>query len=198
MPKDKHLFTVTQWCLKAAVIGTALLIAVLICGAVAVIVAWHLGFFTELLARVAKQIGQVTLSAGPEHATFNPLTDITADALAKIALTAVAGAATVVLLALFILRAILRIVVSTSIGDPFIAKNATDIARIAWLWLGVLVAEMLTKLAVYGAAPAVVRAKMGDPVAIPLTGLFAALLIFVLARIFRRGTQMRTELEATV
>ncbi|MGH8115551.1 MAG: DUF2975 domain-containing protein, partial [Rhodanobacteraceae bacterium] len=98
----------------------------------------------------------------------------------------------------FNLRAILRNVASTSVGDPFIAKNATDMARIAWLWLGVLVAEMLTKFAVYGVAPAAVRAKMGDPVAIPLTGLFAALLIFVLARIFRRGTQMRTELEATV
>jgi hypothetical protein len=198
MPNDKHLFAVTQWCLKAAVIGTTLLIAVLICGAVAVIAAWHSGFFSQLLVRLTKEIGAVTLNAGTLHATFNPLTGITAADVARIALTALAGAAIVILLAQFILRAILRIVVSTSVGDPFIAKNALDIVHVAWLWLGVLAAEILTKLAVYGVAPAAVRAKLGDPVAIPLTGLFAALLIFVLARIFRRGTQMRGELEATV
>ena len=197
MPNDKHLFAVTQWTLKAAVIGTALLIAVLICGAVAIIVAWHSGFLSEQLARAAKEIGRVTLNAGSMQVALNP-SDITADDVARIAITALAGAVTVIALAQFILRAILRIVVSTSIGDPFIAKNATDIAQVAWLWLGVQAAEMLTKLAVYGVVPSTVRAKLGHPIAIPLTGLFAALLIFVLARIFRRGTQMRAELEATV
>ncbi|MGH8256095.1 MAG: DUF2975 domain-containing protein [Steroidobacteraceae bacterium] len=198
MPNDKRLFAVTQWTLKAAVIGTTLLIAVLICGAVAIIVAWHSGFLSQQLVRASKEIGEVTLSVGSMHAALNPLTDITAADVAKIALTALAGAVIVILLAQFILRAILRIVVSTSVGDPFIEKNATDIAHVAWLWLGVQAAEMLTKLAVYGVAPAAVRAKLGDPVAIPLMGLFAALLIFVLARIFRRGTEMRAELEATV
>lgn len=198
MSSDKHLFAVTRWSLKAAVIGAMVLIAVLICTAVAVIIAWHSGFLSELLVRESKRIGEVTLNISSMHATLNPLTDITAGDVTKIALTALAGAAIVLLLAQFILRAILRIVVSTSLGDPFIAKNATAITSVAWLWLGVLAAEMLTKLTVYGVAPAAIRAKLGDPVSIPLTGLFAALLIFVLARIFRRGTEMRAELEATV
>jgi hypothetical protein len=198
MPSEKHLFSVTQWSLKAAVIGATLLVPLLICGAVAVLVAWHSGFLSELLVHAGKQIGEVTLNVGGVHTTLNPLTDITADDVVRIALTALGGAVIVILLAQFILRAILRIVVSTSVGDPFIAKNATDIIYVAWLWLGVLAAEMLTKLAVYGVAPAMVRTKLGDPVAIPLTGLFAALLIFVLARIFRRGTEMRAELAATV
>jgi hypothetical protein len=46
-------------------------------------------------------------------------------------------------------------------------------------------------------APEVVRAKMLGAFPIPMTGLFAALLIFVLA-IFRRGSEMRAELPGMI
>jgi hypothetical protein len=204
MPNDKHLFAVTQWSLKAGIVGTGLLVVAMLCGAVGVIVTWHSGFLAGQLAREAKQIGEVTLNVGSMHAVLNPLTDVTADDVARIALTALAGAATVVVMVQFILRAILRIVVSASVGDPFIARNAVELARVAWLWLGIMAAEVATSLAVYAVAPPVIRDKfVGHPFIVPpvditLTDLFAALLIFVLARIFRRGTEMRAELEATI
>jgi len=41
-------------------------------------------------------------------------------------------------------------------------------------------------------------AKVHDTVPISVTGLFAVLLIFVLAQIFRRGSEMRAELVGTI
>jgi len=43
-----------------------------------------------------------------------------------------------------------------------------------------------------------VRAKFHDTVHISVTGLFAVLLIFVLAQVFRRGSDMRAELAGTI
>jgi hypothetical protein len=49
-----------------------------------------------------------------------------------------------------------------------------------------------------GPAPAAVRAKVHDALPISVTGLFAVLLIFVLAQIFRCGSEMRAELAGTI
>ena len=56
----------------------------------------------------------------------------------------------------------------------------------------------LIKPMVYLLAPAAVRAMMHGTVQISVTGLFAVLLIFVLAQIFRRGSDMRVELAGTI
>ena len=58
--------------------------------------------------------------------------------------------------------------------------------------------DALIKPMVYLLAPAAVRAKVHDTVHISVTGLFAVLLIFVLAQIFRRGSEMRAELVGTI
>ena len=60
------------------------------------------------------------------------------------------------------------------------------------------VIDALIKPMVYLLAPDAVRAKIHDTVHIPITGLFAVLLIFVLAQIFRRGSDMRAELAGTI
>jgi hypothetical protein len=190
MPKDKYLFAVTRWCLAAAAVVTALLTVILIGGTLWATLAWQFGFFSGRFVR------EVTLSFGSMHAAFNSATDVTGDEMTGVALVALAGATTFVFLVHLILRAIHRVVVSTSIGDPFIARNATDISRVAWLWIGVQVTEVLTMLAAYGVAPAAARTKFDSPV--DITGLFAALLILVLARVFRRGTEMRADLQGTV
>jgi hypothetical protein len=44
----------------------------------------------------------------------------------------------------------------------------------------------------------IVRAKTHNTVHVPITGLFAVLSIFVLAQIFRRGSDMRAELAGTI
>ena len=73
-----------------------------------------------------------------------------------------------------------------------------DLVRVAWLLLGVEVIDALIKPMVYLLAPSAVRAKVHDVFHISVTGLFAVLLIFVLAQIFRRGSEMRAELAGTI
>jgi hypothetical protein len=40
--------------------------------------------------------------------------------------------------------------------------------------------------------------KVGIQVDLPLAGLFLALVLFILARVFREGTRMREDLEGTI
>ena len=89
-------------------------------------------------------------------------------------------------------------VASASVGDPFIEANAAELVRVAWLLLGVEVIGALIKPMVYLLAPDAVRAMVHDIVHVSVTGLFAVLLIFVLAQIFRRGSEMRAELAGTI
>ena len=180
MPDDRKLFAVTQWVLRAGIIVTMVLIGMYVLGAAAMI----FGLATSRLPldRIASWTG-VTM---------------TADEIGRMALAAFAGAIVALALIQLILRALRRVVASASVGDPFIEANAMELVRVAWLLLGVEVIDALIKPMVYLLAPDAVRAKVHDTVHISVTGLFAVLLIFVLAQIFRRGSDMRAELAGTI
>jgi hypothetical protein len=123
---------------------------------------------------------------------------MTADEIGRMALAAFAGAIAALALVQLIFRALRRVVASASVGDPFIEANAAELVRVAWLLLGVELVDALIKPTVYLLAPAAVRAMMHNIVHISVTGLFAVLLIFVLAQVFRRGSDMRAELAGTI
>ena len=180
MSDNRRLITVTQWVLRAGIIVTMLLIGMYVLGVAGMI----FGLSTSRLPldRIAHWTG-VTM---------------TADEIGRMALAAFAGAIVALALIQLILRALRRVVASASVGDPFIEANAAELVRVAWLLLGVDVIDALIKPMVYLLAPAAVRAKMHDTVHISVTGLFAVLLIFVLAQIFRRGSDMRAELAGTI
>ena len=180
MPDDRKLFAVTQWVLRAGIIVTALLIGMYVLGVAGMI----FGLSTSRLPldRIAHWTG-VTLTAAQ---------------IGRMALAAFAGAIAALALIHFILRALRRVVASARVGDPFIEANAAELVRVAWLLLGVNVIDALIKPMVYLLAPDAVRAKIHDTVHISITGLFAVLLIFVLAQIFRRGSDMRAELAGTI
>jgi DUF2975 family protein len=180
MPDDRKLFAVTQWVLRAGIIVTMALIGLYVVGVAAMILA--LATSHVPLDRIAYWTG-VTM---------------TADQIGRMALAAFAGAIVALALVHFILRALRRVVASARIGDPFIEANAAELVRVAWLLLGVDVIDALIKPTVYLLAPTAVRAKVHDVVHISITGLFAVLLIFVLAQIFRRGSDMRAELAGTI
>jgi hypothetical protein len=180
MPDDRKLFAVTQWVLRAGIIVTMVLIGMYVLGVATMI--FVLVTSRLPLDRIAQWTG-VTM---------------TADEIGRMALAAFAGAVVALTLIHFILRALRRVVASASVGDPFIEANAMELVRVAWLLLGVNVIDALIKPMVYLLAPAAVRAKVHDVVHISVTGLFAVLLIFVLAQVFRRGSDMRAELAGTI
>jgi hypothetical protein len=180
MPDDRKLFAVTQWVLRAGITVTMLLIGMLVLAVAATI----FGLSTSRLPldKIARATG-VTM---------------TANEIGRIALAAYAGGIAALALVQFILRALRRVVASASVGDPFIEANAVDLVRVAWLLLALNVIDALIKPTVYLLAPAAVRVKSHDAFHISITGLFAVLLIFVLAQIFRRGSDMRAELAGTI
>src|SRR5215468_7867099 len=180
MPDDRKLFALTQWVLRAGIVVSMLLIGMLALGVAATI--FGLAASRLPLDKIARATG-VTM---------------TADEIGRMALAAYSGGIAALALVQLILRALRRVVASASVGDPFIEANAVDLVHVAWLLLGVNVIDALIKPMVYLLAPAAVRTKIHDTVHISVTGLFAVLLIFVLAQIFRHGSDMRAELAGTI
>lgn len=88
------------------------------------------------------------------------------------------------------------IVASVKEGDPFVAGNAAHLARMGWLALAI----QLIAIPVGFAAAAAGELTDGVPADVGTSGggFVLALTLFILARVFRRGTEMREELEGTV
>jgi len=115
-------------------------------------------------------------------------------------LFAVGGGLICMVFILLAVRATTGIVDTAVAGDPFVAENAERLKRIGWCMVGVTVVQFLTLMAVAMIVPEhlpeggnLSGGSEPDPV-----GILSILLIFVLASIFRNGTQMRDELEGMV
>jgi Protein of unknown function (DUF2975) len=90
----------------------------------------------------------------------------------------------------------LKVIGSVATGDPFTEDNARRLQRMGWIgvvlhvvgallagildWAGEFIAELETK---------------GD---VELSSVILILMLFILARVFRLGAQMRSDLEGTV
>ena len=92
------------------------------------------------------------------------------------------------------------IVNSVGTGDPFALDNADRLTRMGWLSVGahglaLILAGLHKWFAPY-------LAKVGHDADfgfdVELTGVLLTLILFILARVFRQGATMRTELEGTV
>jgi hypothetical protein len=96
----------------------------------------------------------------------------------------------------FILTRLLAMVDTVRVGDPFVMANAARLQNIAW---AVLALELM-HLAVGGIAAGVSTASAPFDIDwnFSPTRWVAVLLLFVLARVFEQGAQMREELEGTV
>ena len=92
------------------------------------------------------------------------------------------------------------IVNSVGEGDPFRIENADRLTRMGWISVGIhglalLLVGLSSWFAVY-LEKAGHHADLGFDVEI--TGVLLTLILFILARVFRRGAEMREELEGTV
>lgn len=96
----------------------------------------------------------------------------------------------------FWLRELRAIIDSVGVGDPFNPGNAGRLERMGWLTVAAQVAS-IPGGALAGWVAHTFR-KGGLDVGIGLGGILMALVLFILARVFREGAKMREELEGTV
>ena len=172
-PRDRLLFA-TRLVLTLLIAGTLLLIALAMVGIPAMFL---------FKAQLEPQLVQ---SGFP------------ANSIPWLALMAALAAVMAVLGFLFF-RHLRRIVDSVSSGDPFVPINADRLRAMAWLSLGVQgVVFLLTPLIIwFDAMPHKPNVHHSDS-GLSFGSMILALLLFVLARVFRVGSQMREELEGTV
>jgi hypothetical protein len=182
MPGTHHLFTVTRFLLRLATWLSFLLIAVLAL-AIGGLEVVALGLFhIPLPADALQDIQGAGLNLGQ---------------VMTAAIIAVAGAAICVALAAWMFVLTTRIIDAAGAGDPFVAENANRLDRIAWLLLTMQAVGFVFDN-VMDMFPDKLREHVNLGFDVSATGILAALLIFILAQIFRRGSEMRAELEGTV
>ena len=108
------------------------------------------------------------------------------------------GAAGLLYLGWRFFRAMQAIVRSVGYGDPFVHKNADRLTQMAWLFLAITVLSMPL-----GWLGAYIAQSLGEEAihagfSFDLSSLLLILVLFILARVFRRGAEMRDDLEGTV
>ena len=105
-------------------------------------------------------------------------------------------------LGIYFLVLLRRIVNSVGEGDPFAPVNARRLSRMGWTAL----AGQLLSLPVGGAVVWTAKILADEPEKVQLdddfgfsgSGILLVLILFILARVFRKGAEMREELEGTV
>lgn len=100
---------------------------------------------------------------------------------------------------LFLFARILgRIIDTVGLGDPFVPSNANRLRSMGWVALAFqLLAIPFAALNAFIGTQLPAAALHVDT-DISFNGVMMAILLFILARVFRRGTEMREELEGTV
>lgn len=102
-------------------------------------------------------------------------------------------------LGFFFFRNLYRLVGTVGEGDPFIPENAQRLSQMGWIVVAVHVlaiplVAIAAWIAKFADKPETVHFEGG----FDLNGILLALILFILARVFREGTRMREELEGTV
>jgi hypothetical protein len=189
MPKAYRLFAITRLLLKAAEIFVAL-----------IVILFGLALGALFVASTNLYGNHLGIPAMLPHGIART------DAM-KIGYLVVIGVLLSFTLIFFAVRAVAAIVQTAISGDPFVNDNARRLTRIGALLVALVAIELATSMAVNGTMK-----RLADAHHVPVSaiggftfgpdlspiGLFAILLIFVLAQIFRRGSEMRAELEGTV
>lgn len=168
------LLTSARWLLRFCQFMAIVVAAAVLIGAV-VIQFNHARVLTELAAHSAKVEGWEVV-AGIE--------------LLLVLVAAMAAAA------FLWLREMRRIVDSVALGDPFVPENADRLQKMGWLT--VLIEVTSIPVGGIGAWIASVVEDATSDFGISLGGILLAMVLFILARVFREGTRMRAELEGTV
>ena len=177
--KQHQLFAVTYWLLQAATLFMFLIVGAIVLGLVAFLGASAFGVLT------APEVAEVVRDLGMPESQ-----------IVLVGTFALLASLVCVMLLTFAVMLTTRIVESAMEGNPFVAKNADRLMQIGWLLLAMEVAGWLIGPAIIAMVPQ----KLADGITFEasVVGPIGILLVFVLAQIFRHGTQLRDDLEGTV
>jgi len=163
-------------------------ICIFICGVlIFALVMVGIGAVAAVTVGRPEMLGELTKVGAPASALW----------LAEAILLLVAG---VLYLALRFFNELIGIIQSVGEGDPFHPDNGARLSRMGWIaligqGLGLVIAGIVLLLAPY-------IEKAGDKTGVEFGtdfgGLLMVLILFILARVFKRGAEMREELEGTV
>ncbi len=105
----------------------------------------------------------------------------------------------ITLVCAFLFTLLLRRIIDTvSAGDPFSPINAGRLQYMGYLILVLWVNALLLPLVAAWVNALLQRSDRLEVYHISADGLLLALVLFILARVFRHGTDMREELEGTI
>ncbi|QGN54743.1 DUF2975 domain-containing protein [Novosphingobium sp. Gsoil 351] len=182
-PKRDPLLTAARLLLMVfiGVLGVAAVAALLV---IPVVIVFQ--------ARVLAEIAAKGVETGPE--------------MIGAILIVLAGIAVLLAMAVWFLVLLRRIVLSVGTGDPFIPENAERLSRMGWLVLAGQIASIPVGALVLWIASVVedspaaehAHADLHSDFGFSFSSLLLMLVLFILARVFRRGAAMREELEGTV
>ena len=102
----------------------------------------------------------------------------------------------IVALSFVFIRHLRRIVDTVRQGDPFIPENAMRLRSMAWLSIVLQVVALFAGALTMWLEEATKNLEANFDISIG--GILLPLVLFILARVFRRGAEMREELEGTV
>ena len=170
-----------DWLLRAGLFGSLIVRAILWFAIVALVIG--LGFIA---------IGEPAGFADLDAQLARDGTTIGGKAAMLITFTIV-----LVIMILFerLITLVMQIIASVGEGDPFTPVNANRLERIGWLLLGT---QLLALIGMSISAVEALAEEWNFAEQFSFEGLLAVILMFILARIFRHGTQMRDDLEGTV
>lgn len=168
------MLAITRWVLKALLVLNILLGAVLL-----LVLAWSLVNEPRFLAMNRRLFPDGDLPSVLFYA--------------RVSLALVAP---VMVAAHLLLGRLLAMLKTVEAGEPFVADNAERLRVIAWSLLAIQICDLG-----FGWATESMNLAAGERFGAwspGLTGWVAVLLCFVLARVFREGTRLRSEAELTI
>lgn len=125
----------------------------------------------------------------------NKYPDVTFDGLLWPVLACMALGLATISFALLFIRKLLQVIRTVGEGDPFVIANAIRLQHMAWITVAIQLIGLVIS------APLFVIGKLTKQdlgYELSFEGIVTILLLFILARIFRRGAEMRADLEGTV
>ncbi len=98
------------------------------------------------------------------------------------------------------MRKLSAIIQSVNDGDPFRSSNATLLAEMGWISVGAHITAIIVAIPAAWLVPVAEAAgrDVDFDLSLGLGTILMTLIIFILARVFKHGVEMREDLEGTV